>query len=102
VPEAPTPRHFATKDKDVFMPQTSRITQTLATAWMAVFCLGAASTAMAQTQPKKKTINCYISERIKNPNGHTSCIYKCPNGKPASESVAPGYTCPPMMNIIDR
>ncbi len=84
------------------MAQSTRLVRALTLWSMAFFCFSASSVALAQNQPKKKTINCYIGERIKNPNGHTTCIYKCPNGKPASESVAPGYTCPPMMNIIDR
>jgi hypothetical protein len=81
---------------------TSCINRALASAWMAVFCLGISSTGLAQNQPKKKSINCYISERIKNKNGSTSCIYKCPNGKPASENVSGGYSCPTVMNILDR
>ena len=84
------------------MAQTSRMTKVFCSTWVALFALTTSPTMLAQTQPKKKTINCYIDERIKNPNGHTTCVYKCPKGKPASESVAPGYTCPPMMNIIDR
>ena len=81
---------------------TSCITRTLASACMAVFCLSATATASAQTQPKKKSINCYITARIKNNHGSTSCMYKCPNGKPASENVSAGYSCPMVMNILDR
>ncbi|MFZ9735142.1 MAG: hypothetical protein ACO3DD_08775 [Burkholderiaceae bacterium] len=50
----------------------------------------------------KNTVDCFISERRLNPNKHTTCIYKCPNGKLESESVAPGYQCPPRMNVIQR
>ncbi len=84
------------------MAKTIRLGRALTLCSMVLLCFSASSAALAQTQPKKKTINCYIGERIKNPNGHITCVYKCPNGKPASESVAPGYTCPPMMNVIDR
>ena len=81
---------------------TSCINHSLASVWMALFCLTATATASAQTQPQKKSVNCYNSERIKNKNGSTSCIYKCPNGKPASENVSAGYSCPTVMNILDR
>jgi len=50
----------------------------------------------------KTTMDCFISERILQPNKHTSCIYKCPNGKLESENVGPGYQCPPRMNVIQR
>ena len=50
----------------------------------------------------KNTVDCFISERRLNPNKHTTCIYKCPSGKLESENVAPGYQCPPKMNVINR
>ena len=50
----------------------------------------------------KNTVDCFISERVLQPNKHTSCIYKCPNGKLESENVGPGYQCPPRMNVIQR
>jgi len=50
----------------------------------------------------KNTVDCFISERKLNPNKHTTCIYKCPNGRLESENVAPGYQCPPVMNVIQR
>lgn len=50
----------------------------------------------------KNTVDCFISERKLNPNKHTTCIYKCPNGRLESENVAPGYQCPPRMNVIQR
>jgi hypothetical protein len=50
----------------------------------------------------KNTVDCFISERRLNPNKHTTCIYKCPNGRLESENVAPGYQCPPRMNVIQR
>nr|UOZ97465.1 hypothetical protein NCPCFENI_01386 [Cupriavidus sp.] len=50
----------------------------------------------------KNTVDCFISERRLNPNKHTTCIYKCPNGRIESENVAPGYQCPPRMNVIQR
>lgn len=50
----------------------------------------------------KNTVDCFISERKLNPNKHTTCIYKCPNGRLESENVEPGYQCPPRMNVIQR
>jgi hypothetical protein len=50
----------------------------------------------------KNTVDCFISERKLNSNKHTTCIYKCPNGRLESENVAPGYQCPPRMNVIQR
>jgi hypothetical protein len=50
----------------------------------------------------RNTQNCYIEERRLNPNQHTTCIYRCPDGKIESENVAPGFVCPPMMNVIKR
>ncbi|MGA1254203.1 MAG: hypothetical protein ACO3WN_10300 [Burkholderiaceae bacterium] len=50
----------------------------------------------------RNTQDCYIEERRTNPNQHTTCIYRCPDGKLESENVAPGFVCPPMMNVLDR
>ena len=55
-----------------------------------------------QRTTPKPTMDCYISERVLNPNKHTTCTYKCPNGRLESENVGPGYQCPPMMNVIRR
>lgn len=51
---------------------------------------------------KIKGINCSIKDRVVNKNKHITCIYKCPNGKTESESVEPGLSCPPIMNVIAR
>ena len=53
-------------------------------------------------QAIKNSMDCFISERVLQANKHTSCIYKCPNGKLESENVGPGYQCPPRMNVIQR
>lgn len=50
----------------------------------------------------RNTQDCYIEERRLNPNKHTTCIYRCPDGRIESESVAPGFYCPTVMNVIKR
>jgi hypothetical protein len=51
---------------------------------------------------KIKGVDCTIKDRVVNKNKHITCIYKCPNGKTESESVEPGLSCPPIMNVIAR
>jgi hypothetical protein len=50
----------------------------------------------------RNTQDCYIEERRLNPNKHTTCIYRCPDGKIESENVAPGFYCPTVLNVIKR
>lgn len=50
----------------------------------------------------RNTQDCYIEERRLNPNQHTTCIYRCPDGKTESENVAPGFHCPTVLNVIKR
>jgi hypothetical protein len=64
--------------------------------------LAAFAQSSGQRSTPKPTMDCYISERVLNPNKHTTCTYKCPNGRLESENVGPGYQCPPMMNVIRR
>jgi hypothetical protein len=64
--------------------------------------LAAFAQPSGQRSTPKPTMDCYISERVLNPNKHTTCTYKCPNGRLESENVGPGYQCPPMMNVIRR
>jgi len=50
----------------------------------------------------RNTQDCYIEERRLNPNQHTTCIYRCPDGKIESENVAPGFYCPTVLNVMKR
>jgi hypothetical protein len=50
----------------------------------------------------RNTQDCYIEERRLNPNKHTTCFYRCPDGKVESENVAPGFHCPTVLNVIKR
>lgn len=50
----------------------------------------------------KRAINCNISERVKNKNRSTSCIYKCPDGGTENASVDEGFSCPSVVNVLRR
>lgn len=50
----------------------------------------------------KRAINCNISERVKNKNRSTTCIYKCPDGGTENASVDEGFSCPSVVNVLRR
>lgn len=50
----------------------------------------------------KREINCNISERVKNKNRSTTCIYKCPDGGTENASVDEGFSCPSVVNVLRR
>lgn len=50
----------------------------------------------------ENTQNCRISERIRLDDGRTTCMYRCPNGRPESETVSRGEQCPSVLNVLVR
>jgi hypothetical protein len=50
----------------------------------------------------KREMNCNITERIKNKNRSTTCVYKCPDGGTESASVDEGFSCPAVVNVLRK
>lgn len=50
----------------------------------------------------KREMNCNITERIKNKNRSTTCVYKCPDGGKESASVDEGFSCPAVVNVLRK
>ena len=50
----------------------------------------------------QNTQNCRIAERIRLEDGRVTCMYRCPNGRPESETVSRGEQCPSVMNVLVR
>lgn len=50
----------------------------------------------------QNTQNCRIAERIRLDDGRTTCMYRCPNGRPESETVSRGEQCPSVLNVLVR
>jgi hypothetical protein len=50
----------------------------------------------------KREMNCNITERIKNKNRSTTCVYKCPDGGTESASVDEGFSCPALVNVLRK
>jgi hypothetical protein len=48
------------------------------------------------------TQNCRIAERVRLEDGRTTCVYRCPNGRPESETVSRGEQCPSVLNVLVR
>jgi hypothetical protein len=47
-------------------------------------------------------MNCNITERIKNKNRSTTCVYKCPDGQTENASVDEGFSCPAVVNVLRK
>ncbi len=63
----------------------------------------------AQQQLRKERLkaiqnnqDCRIAERIRLEDGRVTCMYRCPNGRPESETVSRGEQCPSIMNVLVR
>lgn len=50
----------------------------------------------------KREMNCNITERIKNKNRSTTCVYKCPDGQTENASVDEGFSCPAVVNVLRK
>ncbi|MFM1928104.1 MAG: hypothetical protein RIR28_687 [Pseudomonadota bacterium] len=50
----------------------------------------------------KREMNCNITERVKNKNRSTTCVYKCPDGGTESASVDEGFSCPAVVNVLRK
>ena len=50
----------------------------------------------------QNTQNCRLNERLRLDDGRTTCMYRCPNGRPESETVSRGEQCPMVLNVLVR
>lgn len=81
---------------------------TASLALIAMLCAIMATPALARDERlsgkpgPKREMNCNITERIKNKNRSTTCVYKCPDGGQESASVDEGFSCPAMVNVLRK
>ena len=79
-----------------------------ALACIAVLCAVMATPAHARDERlsgkpgPKREMNCNITERVKNKNRSTTCVYKCPDGGTESASVDEGFSCPAVVNVLRK
>jgi hypothetical protein len=81
---------------------------TASLALIAMLCAVIATPAHARDERlsgkpgPKREMNCNITERIKNKNRSTTCVYKCPDGGTESASVDEGFSCPAVVNVLRK
>lgn len=90
-------------------PSAGRFSQgTAGFALIAMLCAIMASAAHARDERlsgkpgPKREMNCNITERVKNKNRSTTCVYKCPDGGTESASVDEGFSCPAVVNVLRK